>query len=184
MAHPHYSQWWIEQLAEVKAAAAKFPPVELTTESSDPPPAAPLPEAKIQPLSQEALEMSESISEDTVETTGKIPQSKSDMTQCEFCGAVIKNKKQARAVHLRWCKPYIASQRGQKKSDKPRETNGHAGPVVAFDDTVALSAAQVSKLWQAVTGGSLSVEVLDGEIVGRVSKSSFDKALPVLLDLL
>lgn len=114
-------------------------------------------------------------------------KTKSDMTQCEYCGAVIKNKKQARAVHLRWCEPYLASKAGSEAApangSKPHK-NGHTAPPATLGESVALTPERVSKLWQAVTGGTLTVETHGNEIVCRVSKSSFDKALPVLLDLL
>lgn len=162
--HPHYRQWWGEQLKNISDQAKKHPPAALPA---------------LDPTEKEPMFQQEE------QTTEEKP--KSDMTQCEYCGAVIKDKKQARAVHLRWCEPYLASKAGSEAApvngSKPRK-NGHTAPPATLDESVALSPDRVSKLWQAVTGGTLSMETRGNEIVCRVSKSSFDKALPVLLDLL
>lgn len=162
--HPHYRQWWSEQIKDISDLSKKYPPAALPA---------------LDPTEKKPMFQQEE------QTTEEKP--KSDMTQCEYCGAVIKDKKQARAVHLRWCEPYLASKAGGEAApangSKPRK-NGQPAPAIALDESVTLSPERVSKLWQAVTGGTLAVEMHGKEIVCRVSKSSFDKALPVLLDLL
>lgn len=56
--------------------------------------------------------------------------------------------------------------------------NGNAGGMVA------LSPAQLSRLWEIITGGQVGFRVEAGHVTCLVSESSFKKALPVLLDQL
>lgn len=88
--------------------------------------------------------------------------------------------------------PAIAAEQPPKKRRSPGPRKPKTDPAQAaapfLDGTVDLSPAQVSKLWHAVTGGSLNLTVINTgvgmQIACRVSLSSFHKALPVLLDSL
>ena len=84
-------------------------------------------------------------------------QAEPEGPHCEYCGAPLKAARQARAVHLRYCPAYKAT-----------KANGHT-PAVTTNDTsividqgVTLTPERTSKLWQAITGGTLTMAVEGG----------------------
>lgn len=158
--HPHHRQWWQSMLAEINQHSKLIPP-------------AALPETE-EPMFQE----------------DQAEKPKSDMTQCEYCGAVIKDKKQARAVHLRWCEPYIASKAGSEAApangSKPRK-NGHP-PAASKTNGAVITVApdRVAKLWNIMSGGTLVIEADDetGQIQCHISRSSLDSLIEGMIDRL
>jgi hypothetical protein len=152
--YPHFDRWLDEKKEEIRQAARDYPPLPLSIINNPP---------------HEGE--NNHIQEANVSELNPQPTQESEGPKCEYCGTPLKEAKQARAIHLRYCKAYKAA-----------KANGH-GPAIAGDD-IPLTPEQASRLWSAITGGTLVASLEDNKIVCRVSKSSFDKALPVLLDLL
>lgn len=70
-----------------------------------------------------------------------------------------------------------------KKRRIMRKSKTASAPIAAESGMIELSPAQVSTLWQAVTGGTLEIKTVpSGGFLIKVSLNSFNKALPVLLD--
>lgn len=180
-AWPQFDRWFDEQRELIRQVGTEYPALPLALEVEDPGPPSTgsgrnTGEKNNQVISpQEAQSMFEQIQELAGENPQPTPE-KPEGPRCEYCGAHLKEAKQARAIHLRYCQAYKAT-----------KANGHAASPLAAEmdgQDVLLTPERTSKLWQAITGGTLQVAVEDGRVVCRVSKSSFDKALPVLLDLL
>jgi hypothetical protein len=81
-------------------------------------------------------------------------------------------------------KPKRGGNRRNTGNGSRRKANGASEPALPVQ-MVTLDPVQLSNLWKAAMGGPLVVELDDqGQIVGRVSLVSLEKALPVLLDSL
>lgn len=195
-AWPQHDRWWTERITEIRQTSREFPGVTLALdEVKQPGPTG----IKNQPLllPQEANMIIEvespaevaSLGPQKLEVHPKVLEEVLQERQCEYCGTPLKPAKQARAIHLRYCEPYKARKANESKADKPgKGTNGVNGHAPAFSDTssapLALTAEQTSKLWQAITGGHLTMVAENGQVTCWVSLDSFNKALPVLLERL
>ncbi|GIK42414.1 MAG: hypothetical protein BroJett011_62470 [Chloroflexota bacterium] len=168
-AWPQFDRWMAEQKELIAQTGRDYPPLALDI-VEDPGPTG---DNKNQNgfIAQEATMFDSDLTE-VISTQEKPPQG----PHCEYCGTPLKEAKQARAIHLRHCQAYKLAKVDQDAPPYPAAgTNGQ---------DVILTPERASKLWQAVTGGTLVMTIEAGQVVCRVSKSSFDKALPVLLDLL
>jgi hypothetical protein len=195
--YPQYWRWMAEQRALIAQAGRDYPSPPLAivdnpglTEEKNSQNGFIAQEAKM--LDQESVtaEYQKVLAEELACAGAEAGQPEGP--HCEYCGMPLKEAKQARSIHLRYCKAYkYAKANNPAAPPRAAGTNGQDVFLQQAQDVplrqaqdVLLTPERVSKLWQAITGGALSIEIENGQVICRVSKSSFDKALPILLDLL